>query len=38
MNIDDSLIYDIQFNSIMGNIETQPEEIIRAGKINVTLV
>nr|DAN11134.1 MAG TPA: Baseplate J like protein [Herelleviridae sp.] len=38
MNIDDALIYDISIDSIQGNVETVPEEIIRAGKINVTLV
>lgn len=38
MNIDDNLIYDISYSSLMSNVETAPEEIIRAGNINVTLV
>lgn len=38
MNIDDRLIYDVEFSTIHGNTLTRPEEIIRAGNINVTLV
>lgn len=38
MNIDDSLIYDLSYGNIVGNIETRPQDIIRAGQVNVTLI
>lgn len=38
MNIDDRLIYDVEFSTIHGNTITKPEEIIRAGNIDVTLI
>lgn len=38
MNIDDNLIYDIAFNSQVENVITEPEEIIKPGKITVNLV
>ena len=36
MNIDDNLIYDCSYEALNGNLLTSPEEIIRAGEINVT--
>lgn len=38
MNIDDYMIYDCSYNNITGNVITNPEEILRPGNINVTLV
>ncbi|QYC50999.1 baseplate J-like protein [Mammaliicoccus phage vB_MscM-PMS3] len=35
MNIDDNLIYDCSYEALNGNLLTSPEEIIRAGTINV---
>lgn len=37
MNIDDNLIYDVEFENLLTNIEVPPQGIIRAGEINVTL-
>lgn len=37
MNIDDNLIYDVEFENLLTNIEIPPQGIIRAGEINVTL-
>lgn len=37
MNIDDSLIYDLQYNINSDNIITDPQDIIRAGEIKVNL-
>ena len=38
MNIDDSLIYDVSFENLKGNIITNPEQIIRPGTIDVELI
>lgn len=38
MNIDDSLIYDVTFSGLSSNVETKPEELIRARVIKATLI